>query len=275
MNNSVYGKTIENVQKRQDIKFCIERKKALKHISKINFKRETIFSKNLVAIHMNKQQIKFNKPIYAGFCVLEMSKYIMYEFVYDFVKPKWNDKVEICGGDTDSLFLNVETEDFYEDIKPDIKKWFDTSNFSENNKFGLPIMNAKELGKFKIETADNIATQFVGLRAKTYDMELEVGDTFEYKIAEKGVPRHKKHYNIEIYKDILFNETRNFVEYNRIGSKKLDVYTLQQKKVALSNFDDKRYILDDGITTLAHGHYRISRIPDINNWNQLPAIDVY
>jgi len=68
MNNAVYGKTIENVLKRQDIKFCTDRKKALNHISKINFKRETIFSKNLVAIHMNKQNIKFNKPIYAGLC---------------------------------------------------------------------------------------------------------------------------------------------------------------------------------------------------------------
>jgi hypothetical protein len=77
--------------------------KALKQISKINFKRETIFSKNLVAIHMNKQQIKFNEPIFTRFCV--MSKFIMYEFVYDYVRPKWKHNVEICGGDTDSLFL--------------------------------------------------------------------------------------------------------------------------------------------------------------------------
>ncbi len=199
MNNAVYGKTIENVMKRQDIKFCTEKKKALKQISKINFKRETKFSKNLVAIHMNKQKIKFNKPIFTGFCVLEMSKFIMYEFVYDYVKPKWKNKVEICGGDTDSLFLHIKTQDFYEDIKPDIEKWFDTSNFSENNKFGLERMNAKVLGKFKIETegknhnknADNIITEFVGLRAKNYNMKLEVGDNYEFKIAEKGVPKQK------------------------------------------------------------------------------------
>jgi len=269
MNNSVYGKTIENVMKRQDIKFCIERKHALKYISKINFKRETIFSKNFVAIHMNKEKIKFNKPIYAGFCVLEMSKWIMYRFVYEYVKPKWNENVEICGGDTDSLFLHIKTDDFFKDIKPDIDEWFDTSNFSENNKFGLPRKNAKVLCKFKIETedkngsktADNIATKFVGIRAKMYDTELEVGqNSYEFKLAEKGVPKHKKHNSIQFYEDILFNETQNFVEFNRIGSNKLDIYTINQKKVALSNFDDKRFILDDGITTLAHGHYKTSQV---------------
>jgi hypothetical protein len=275
MNNAVYGKTIENVMKRQDIKFCTEKKKALKQISKINFKRETIFSKNLVAIHMNKQQIKFNKPIFTGFCVLEMSKYIMNEFVYEYIKPKWKNNVEICGGDTDSLFLHIKTSDFYEDIKPDIEKWFDTSNFSENNKFGLERMNAKVLGKFKIETedkklnknADNIITEFVGLRAKNYNMKLEIGDNYEFKIAEKGVPKHKKHDEINIYKDILFNETQNFVEFNRIGSKRMNVYTIHEKKIALSNFDDKRYILDDGINTLAFGHYKIN---EIENWKELP-----
>lgn len=269
MNNSVYGKTIENVLKRQKIEFCTDRKKALKHISKINFKKETIFSKNLVAIHMNKEKIKFNKPIYVGFCVLEMSKWIMYKFAYEYVKPKWSGAVEICGGDTDSLFLYIKTEDVYQDIKPDVEQWFDTSNFSNNNKFGLPKMNAKVLGKFKIETedkkgnknADNIPTKFIGLRAKMYDIEMEVVKNnlmhYEYKHAQKGVPNHKKRSDIELFVDILINEKQNFVEFNRIGSKKLDVYTIKQKKVALSNFDDKRYILDDGISTLAHGHYRI------------------
>jgi len=256
MNNSVYGKTIENITKRQDIKFLVERKKALKYISKINFKKETIFSKHLVAVHMNKEKIIFNKPIYAGFCVLQLSKHIMYEFVYDYIKPKWNNSVEICGGDTDSLFLHIKTQDFYEDIKPDINRWFDTSNFEENNKFNIRKVNEKVLGKFKIDlkSGDNIVEEFVGLRAKTYNMKIE-GE--ENKIAQKGVPRHKIINDIDTYKEILFNETKNYVDFNRIGSKKLNIYTLQEKKVALSNFDDKRYILDDGISTLAYGHFRI------------------
>jgi hypothetical protein len=167
MNNAVYGKTIENVLKRQDIKFCCERKKALKYV-KINFKRETVFTKNLVALHMNRMQVKYNKPIYAGFCVLEMSKWSMFKFVYEYLKRKWGDKVEVMQTDTDGLLLHVRTEDFYKDIKNDVLDWFDTSNFSKNNKFGIKPINKMKLGCFKIETGENIATMFTGLRAKMY-----------------------------------------------------------------------------------------------------------
>src|SRR5215470_7010168 len=110
MNNAVYGKTIENVLKRQEIKFCCERKKALKYVKKINFKRETIFTKNLVAIHMNRLQVIFNKPIYAGFSVLEMSKWRMFEFVYKYVKPKWGNKAMIVQTDIDGLLLYIKSE---------------------------------------------------------------------------------------------------------------------------------------------------------------------
>jgi hypothetical protein len=118
--------------------------------------------------------------------------------------------------------------------------------------------------------AGNIVTKQVGILAKMYGRELELDQGgYEYKIVEKGVPQRKKHENTQFFEDILFNETQNFVEFNRIGSRKLDVYTIHQKKVDLSNFDDKKYILDDGITTLAHGHYRIR---DIERWNNLPFI---
>ena len=107
MNNAIYGKIIENVLKRQDITFCTDKKKALKYIKKTNFKRETIFTKNLVAIHLNKLQIKYNKPICAGFCVLEMSKWIMYDFVYNYLKPTSGNNIEIIQTDTDGLMLMV------------------------------------------------------------------------------------------------------------------------------------------------------------------------
>jgi hypothetical protein len=109
-NNAVYGKTIENVLKRQDIKFCSEKKKALKYNQKINFNRETIFTKNLVTLHMNRMQVK-----YKGFYVLEMSKWRMNQFVYNYLKPKWGKNVEICQIDTDGMLIHVKTNDFYED----------------------------------------------------------------------------------------------------------------------------------------------------------------
>src|SRR6185436_15821582 len=95
----------------------------LKQIAKINFNYETILDDNLFAIHMNKMQVKFNKPIYVGFTILELSKYIMFEFVYDYLKPKFGNNLTICGGDTDSLFLEIRNMDFYEEIKPNIDEW--------------------------------------------------------------------------------------------------------------------------------------------------------
>ena len=266
MNNAVYGKTIENVLKRQDIKFCSERTKALKYIKKINFKRETVFSKNLVAIHMNRMQVKFDKPIYAGFCTLEMSKWRMFQFVYEYLKPKWGDKIQIIQTDTDGLLLYIKTEDFYEDIKVDIDKWFDTSNFSENNRFGIERKNKKKLGCFKIETGENIVTRFIGLRAKMYCYTIEHKNSTELKKREKGVPAHiTNRHQLLIWKKVLDNETQTYATYNQIKSEKLNVYTIEQMKVALSNFDDKRYILDDGYTTLAHGHYKICEINSLNS----------
>jgi hypothetical protein len=258
MNNAIYGKTIENVLKRQDINFCTDKKKALKYIKKTNFKRETIFTKNLVAIHLNKLQIKYNKPIYAGFCVLEMSKWVMYDFVYNYLKPKWGKNVEIIQTDTDGLMLMIKTEDFYEDIKEDIEKWFDTSNFPENNIFGIKPMNKMKLGCFKIETGVNIVLEFIGLRSKMLNYLIETKDGLKNKKSEKGVPFHisQKH-DFELWKQVLNNETESFANFNMIKSDKLNVYTINQTKVALSNFDDKRFILNDGYSTLAYGHYLI------------------
>ena len=83
-----------------------------------------MFSKNLVAVHLNKDKVYFDKPIPVGFSVLEMSKWRMYKFVYEYLKPKWGDKVQVIQTDTDGLMLYIKTEDFYEDIKSNIDKWF-------------------------------------------------------------------------------------------------------------------------------------------------------
>jgi len=273
MNNAIYGKTIENVLKRQNINFCTDKKKALRYIKKTNFKRETIFTNHLVAVHLNKLQIKYNKPIYAGFCVLEMSKWVMYDFVYNYLKPKWGDKVEIIQTDTDGLMLMVKTEDFYEDIKEDIHERFDTSNFKKKNIFGITPKNKMKLGCFKIETGEYIVPEIVELRSKMYSYPIckaykkdriklvkLMSVQPKLKKSEKGVPYHisKKH-DFELWKQILNNETESFANFNMIKSDKLDIYTINQTKIALSNFDDKRYILDDGYSTLAHGHYLISQ----------------
>ncbi len=154
--------------------------------------------------------------------------------------------------------LIIKTEDFYEDIKEDIEKWFDTSNFPENNIFGIIPINKMKLGCFKIETGVNIVLEFIGLRSKMLNYLIETKDGLKNKKSEKGVPFHisQKH-DFELWKQVLNNETESFATFNMIKSDKLDIYTINQTKIALSNFDDKRFILNDGYSTLAYGYYHI------------------
>ena len=118
---------------------------------------------------MKKTQIFMNKPIYLGQAILDISKTLMYEFLYDYIKPKYGDKVKLCYMDTDSFIIHVKTEDFYKDISDDVSEWFDTSNYDKNDKRPVPIgINKKVLGMFKDELGGKIMTEFVALRAKAY-----------------------------------------------------------------------------------------------------------
>ena len=134
MNNSVYGKTIENIRKRQNVTLVDDRKKALKLTTKPNFDRVTIFDENLVAIHMKKTEVYFNKPIYVGQAILDISKTLMFDFHYNYIRKKYGDKAELLMTDTDSLVYLIQTKDFYKDIKKDVKNYFDTSNFPDDHK---------------------------------------------------------------------------------------------------------------------------------------------
>ena len=130
MNNSVFGKTMENVRKRKDIKLITNEKKFKKQVMKPNFKGPSIrFSENLMAVEMGKTHIKMTKPIYLGQAILDLSKMVMYEFHYDYMLSKYGEKVKLCYMDTDSFVYCVETHDFYKDIAIDVKERFDTSGY--------------------------------------------------------------------------------------------------------------------------------------------------
>ena len=118
---------------------------------------------------MKKTKVKMNKPIYLGMSILDISKTLMYEFWYDYIGPKYGDKAKLCYTDTDSFIINIKTEDFFEDISNDVERWFDTSNYDENDKRPLPIgKNKKVIGLFKDELGGRIMKEFCTLRAKTY-----------------------------------------------------------------------------------------------------------
>ena len=118
---------------------------------------------------MKKTKIKMNKPIYLGLSILEISKILMYEFWYDYMKPKYNDNVILCYMDTDSFIMNIKTNDFYKDIANDVENRFDTSIYEVNRPL-LTGKNKKIIGLMKDELGGKIITEFVTLRPKTYSL---------------------------------------------------------------------------------------------------------
>ena len=148
--------------------------------SKPNFERLTIFDENLVAVHMKKTEVYFNKPIYVGQAILDLSKTLMSDFHYNYIRKKYGNKAELLFTDTDSLMYLIQTEDFYKDIKKDIKKKFDTSEYPEDHPSGIKTgVNKNVIGKFKDDALGRQITHFVGLRPKLYT----------FKVEEKGETR--------------------------------------------------------------------------------------
>ena len=146
-----------------------------------------------------------SKPVYLGMSILDISKTLMYEFWYDYVKPKYKDKAKLCYMDTDSFVINIFTEDFFEDINNDVERWFDTSNYDENDKRPLPIgKNKKVISLFKDELGGKIMTEFIALRAKACAYLKEDGS--EHKKA-KGTKKSiiKRKLMFENYRDSLLN----------------------------------------------------------------------
>ena len=169
MNNAVFGKTMENVRKHRDLKLVTTDKKRNQLASEPNYHTTKYFSENLMAIEMKKTKVKMNKPIYLGMSILDISKTLMYEFWYDYIKPKYKDKAKLCYMDTDSFVIHIITKDFYKEIANDVEKQFDTSNYDKNNTRTLPIgWNKKVVGHFIDEFGGKIMKEFVGLTAKTY-----------------------------------------------------------------------------------------------------------
>ena len=167
VNNSVFGKTMENIRKHRDIKLVTTDKKRSKLVSEPNYHTINLISENLSIIEMKKNKIKMNKPIYLGLSILEISKILMYEFWYDYMKPEYNDNVKLCYMDTDSFLKYIKTNDFYKDISNDVECKFDTSNYITNR--SLPIgKNKKVIGLMKDELGGEIITEFTALRPKTY-----------------------------------------------------------------------------------------------------------
>ena len=132
MNNSIFGKTLENMRSRVDIRLITSDKVAQKLAAKPNYDRSTIFDENPIAVHTKKTKLYFNKRVYLGMSILDLNKSLMYDFHYNYIETKYGDKAKLLFTNTDSLAYKIKTKDFYKDINPDIEKRFDTSDYPSN-----------------------------------------------------------------------------------------------------------------------------------------------
>ena len=252
MNKSVFGKTMENIRKHRDVKLVTTDKKRSKLVSEPNYHSINLISVYLSIIDMKTTKVKMNKLIYLGLSILEISKTLMYEFWYDYIKPKYNNKVKLCYMDMDSFIMNIKTNDFYQDIANDVENRFDTSNYEVNRP--LPMgKNKKIIGFMKDELGGKIITEFVTLRPKTYSFLTDDGN--EDKKA-KGTKKCviKKMIKFNDYKKCLLNDEVILKSQQRFISKKHDVYTENINKIALSNNDDKRIVSSNKISSYPYGY---------------------
>ena len=284
MNNSVFGKTMENVRDRSKIKTVNgqETEKLERLIARPNYRGSFVFENSeLVSVSLGESKVTLNKPIYLGQAILDLSKTLMYEFHYGYVKPKYGDPARLLFTDTDSLCYRIQTEGFYEDIAEDVPKWFDTSSYLKGHPIGGA--NKKVLGMMKDEAGGRHVTEFVGLRSKLYAFKIEgYEDRCEREFCDgncddkgcignvgkkcKGVKKAvvKNSITLENYKDCLFGGVTHRAKFNTLRSRRYEITMECITKVALSANDDKRYVIpnDPEHRTLALGHHGINGLQE-------------
>jgi hypothetical protein len=248
MNNSVYGKTMENVRNRINFRLISTEEEALRVK---NMKSSTIFNDNLVGVHIQKTEVKLCKPIYLGQTILDDSKHLMYDFHYNFMLNNIKrENIDLLFTDTDSLCYHVRNEDVFELMKNNKDK-FDLSNYPKNHDM-YDSTNNKVIGKFKNESVDQI-TEFIGLRSKLYSFTTDKDDVSHNKCKGVKTSVAKKELSIHDYRHTLETLESKSVEQSNIRSYGHELYTEKQYKVALSARDDKVYISKNYINTYNFG----------------------
>ena len=262
MNNSVFGKMIENIRKHRNMKLVMTEEKYLRTVMKPNFKSGVLFGENLMGCEMGKIKVVMNKPVYLGQAILDLSKIVMYEFHYDYMVPKYGlENLKLCYIDTDSLVYDIKTEDFYEDIANDVEARFDTSGYSKTDFRPLPIsLSKKVIGLMKDELGGKIMTEFVALRPKLYSYKkLDGSEDKKCKGIKKCVV--KTTLTFEDYKTSLFSDSTEYRSQLMFRSAKHEVHTIEVNKVSLNRDDNKWISKKDRISTFARGHKDLSWSP--------------
>ena len=227
---------MENIRKHRNIKLVTNRETYLKTVMKSNFKFGVLFGENLMGCEMGKIKVVMNKLIYLSQAILDLSKIIMCEFHYDYMKQKYNNnKLQLCYMDIDSLVYCIKTEDFYSDIADDIPTRLDRSSYCPNSL--LPVgLNKKVIGLMKDELGSAIMTEFVALRPKLYSyIKLDGSEDKKCKGIKKCVI--KKTLTFDDYKACLFNPDAIYRSQLMFRSSKHELHTIKVNKAALNRDD--------------------------------------
>ena len=244
LNNCIYGKSIENQRKRINVKLINDKKTCQRRVKKPNFISQKIFDISFVAVHCSKTVLTLNKLIYVGFCILELSKLLMYQFHYNYVLK--TSRAKLLFTDTNSLVYEIKDGNVYEQFFKD-KHLFDFSGYPKDSVY-YDSLNKYVLGKMKDELNRTKIAEFVGLKSKMYSL---IAENDKEVNKAKGVNLKLRHNE---YLDVLFNKKVVRHKMKKIQSKLHEIGTYDLSKVSLSCFEDKRYVLDDGINTLAYFH---------------------
>ncbi len=254
-NNAIYGKLCEDLRKRVDVHIVSNQIQAERYVAKPLFDSFEIINEDLTMVKLRKGEIHWTKPTYVGFCVLELSKLVMYKFHYEYVVKKYNTNAKLLFTDTDSLCYEIRTDDIYVDMLHD-KTEFDFSDYPVSH-CNYDKSNCKVTGKMKDECNGVAAREFVGLRAKMYSLLAD-----KEKKTAKGVKRNfvKQTIRHQMYVDCLANQEKTTASFYNLVSKNHTIATTKITKDALSPYDDKRYLLKHSTDTHAYGHYRIKKL---------------
>ena len=252
LNNSVFGKSMEDLMNRQNIKLFTDEDQCQKYISKPNFKSFKIFHPDLCAVLMSKTIVTWNKPTYIGASVLDLSKLVMYRFLYETIKPKYGDQAKLLYSDTDSLLLAIETEDLYKDFES-MQEVFDFSDYPKDHPL-YSDSNKRKVLKMKDEMNGVVIDEYVGLKAKMYS----ISASNKIKKCAKGVTKTiQKTLHHELYKEVLRENLTVKEKMRTLRSHNLELFVEECDKIVLSSVDNKRY-MTEGHETLAFGHYKAS-----------------
>lgn len=252
--NSTFGKTMENLRRRRNVRCTRERDIFRKLVRSPLFHSFEIFDHDLVAVESRKATITLHRPAYTGQVILDISKEIMYDFHYNIMKRRFGQNLTVLATDTDSLIYSIRTHDIYDDMK-DLHAYFDTSDYPEDH-FLYSIENKKTYGKFKDEMNGVPIQAFAGLRPKMYAFKRYDGME---KSVGKGILRSALHsLTFEDYETVLRSSGEMRVGFTKIGTDgQHHLATTYSTKRGLCSYDDKRYILSDNTRTLAYGHYKL------------------